>query len=212
MKKRYVAVMAVAGLIMTISAGAQSTLSTPFTLTAGYGPTYLMLTWDPINGFVTRTSGQTTVVYFTSPQPADMDGDPAEPAQIASYGYGGYTSNLNGITSGEEAYGTLLNSSSQFSDPSSSMAAFNPADNEAASFFGMDYNAGNGNYNYGWVEYTTTTNSFTLDEAYMNTTVNQSATVGEGISAAPEPSSIAFESLGVFSLLFIFCSRARKQL
>ena len=201
--------IAFAGLTVVMSAGAQSTLTTPFTLTAGFGPVYLMLTWDPISGFTTRTSGQTTVVYFTSPQPAGMD-NPAEPAQIASYGYGGYTGNLNGITPGEESYGTLLNNSSQFSDPGSSMAAFDPPDNETASYFGMNYNAGGGNYNYGWVEYTTTSDSFTLDEAYMNTTINDPVTVGEGISATPEPSTIVFGALGLLSLFFISHSRACK--
>lgn len=207
MKKQYLALTAFAGLAGAITAGAQSTLTTPFTLTAGSGPTYLMLTWDPVNGFVTRTTGQTTVVYFTAPQPADMYGHPARPAQIASYGYSGYTGNFNGITPGEQAYGALLNSSSQFSDPSSSTAAFNPADDETASFFGIDYNAGNGNYNYGWVEYTTTTNTFTLEEAYMDATANQAVTVGDGITAVPESSPLGYEALGLLSLLFIFRSR-----
>ncbi|MGH7975383.1 MAG: hypothetical protein ACREC8_01840, partial [Limisphaerales bacterium] len=134
MRNGYLATMAFAVLATTIAADAQSSLTTPFTLTAGSGPIYLMLTWDPVNGFATRTSGQTTVVYFTSPQPADDMDDPAEPAQIASYGYGGYTGNLNGITAGEVTTGTVLNSSSDFSDPASSMAYFNPADNESSSY------------------------------------------------------------------------------
>jgi hypothetical protein len=210
MKNVYLAMMVFIGLATTIAAEAQSSLTTPFTLTAGSGPTYLMLTWDPINGFVTRTSGQTTVVYFTSPQPADMDDDPAEPAQIASYGYGGYTGNLNGITTGEVTADTVLNSSLNFSDPASFFASFNPADNETGSYFGIDYNAGSGNFNYGWVEYSTTSDSFTLEEAYMNTTVNQAVTVGEGISPVPEPSTFAFGMMSMLGLLFIHRTRTVK--
>jgi hypothetical protein len=202
--------MAFAALATAMAVEAQSALTTPFTLTAGSGPIYLMLTWDPVNGFVTRTSGQTTVVYFTSPQPADMFDDPAEPAQIASEGYGGYTGNLNGITTNEVAGGIVLNSSLDFSDPSSSFVSFNPPDNETGSYFGIDYNAGSGNYNFGWVEYSTTTNSFTLDEAYMDTTVNEAVTVGEGIDPVPEPSSFALGAFSLFSLLFIARARILK--
>jgi hypothetical protein len=211
MKNGYRAMMALAGLGAAMAAEAQSSFTSPFTLTAGSGPTYLMLTWDPINGYSTRTSGQTTVVYFIAPQPADMFDDPAEPAYVISYGYGGYTGNLNGITPGEVTAGAVLNSSSDFSDPSSSTASFNPADNETGSYFGIDYNAGGGNFNYGWVEYSTTSDSFTLEEAYMNTTVNQAVTVGQGINPVPEPSTFALGALSILGLLLTHRARALNE-
>ena len=167
----------------TLSAPAQSTLSAPITLYSGY----LMLTWDPVNEFQTRTSGQTTVIYFSAPSY-----DPEMGPRLGSVG--SWSGNPNGITTGEVASGTVLGNSSLFS----SWTSFQPQNYETGSYIGIDYADGSGNRNYGWLEFSTTADSLTVDAAYMDITPNEAVVAGQLTpTPTPEPSTLALTGVGI---------------
>jgi len=174
-------------LLASQAAPAQSTLGAPIVYNGD--DTYLSLFWNPIDGFTTQT-GIESGVYFIVGNAGGSPFPPPTPAQIASE-----TGSLNGLsTAGEAAYGTVLEGGWQFSNHT----YYNPNNNETASYFGMDYDLGGGNYNLGWVEYSTSADgaTITLLDAYMNTTPNDPVTVGVGIVPTPEPSTTALVAIG----------------
>jgi hypothetical protein len=84
--------------------------------------------------------------------------------------------------------------------PSSTPTQFFPFISTSFSnrYFGLIYEAGGGNYNYGWanLSYDASSNIATMNSAAMQTTVNQSILVGDGPSAAvPEPGTWAAAAL-----------------
>jgi hypothetical protein len=60
-------------------------------------------------------------------------------------------------------------------------------------YFGLIYEAGGGNYNYGWANLSFDASSViaTMNSAAMQTTVNQSIVVGAGAAPIPEPGTWA---------------------
>jgi hypothetical protein len=65
----------------------------------------------------------------------------------------------------------------------------NPAGN-GTYFAGLRYDLGEGNFNYGWVNYSTNEGStaITFLGAAFNTTANESILAGQTVTAVPEPS------------------------
>ena len=154
--------------------------TSPVTITNG-SPGYLMLEWDPTSGFRHRTDGQTDVLYFMSSQSYTMMPwmpPMTSPAQISS--------GQNGVAfSG----GTMIAGSTV--DILTNMSiwyGWNPADGLNHAYIGISYMVSAGNYNYGWVKFSNVGYTFTLEDAYMNPTVNASTTVGlsfVGVSDIP---------------------------
>ena len=145
--------------------------ATPVTFT-WQNPTYYMITWDPVGGFQRKVDSQTNVLYLISPF-IDMVEMMTFSGQVATGGAWGAV----GITPGNVAPGTVLNSATQFGGGS-----YRTTTSENNSFFGIDYNNGGGNYYYGYVGYSTTSTSFTINSLFMNPVLNQAVTVP---SAAP---------------------------
>lgn len=148
--------------------------ATPVTFTF-QNPTYYMITWDPVGGFQRKVDGQTNVLYLMSPGFMNMGPMMTFPfsGQVATGGAWGAV----GITPGNVAPGTVLNSATQFGG-----GGYQTTTSENNSFFGIDYNNGGGNYYYGYVGYSTTSTSFTINSLFMNPVLNQAVTVP---SAAP---------------------------
>ena len=157
--------LAAAAACSTADAYPLTPFTSPITITNG-SPTYLMLEWDPANGFRHRTDGQTNVLYFSSGHYDSMD-DYTSPAQIASW--------VNGvnITAGTVAAGTIIDNSTNLGV----FRSFNPSSGLTNAYFGISYMVSAGNYNYGWVKFSNVGLNFTLEDAYMNPTVNASTTV-----------------------------------
>ena len=200
MKKTFLALALAAGLTSFAgSAKAQtfSILNTPATSNNGSS---LCLSWDPVSGFSTADNGGNWL-YLNSPYVVSNP-----PFGIMNY-YGKVTSwsgNPNSITLGEVSAGTILDNSTMFS----SMTSFQVKQNETDSYFGINYSDGSGNTNYGWVEFSSTSTSLTIQEAAMNTVANQSITVGafnQSIpqGAVPEPSTYALFGIGAIGMLMV---------
>ena len=142
--------------------------TSPVTITNG-SPGYLMLEWDPTNGFRHRTDGQTSVLYFSSAGSFMMGSMPMNwPAQIAAWGNG-----VN-MSSNTMAAGTTVDNTTNLGR----YRSFNPTDGLVNAYIGISYEVSAGNYNYGWVKFSNVGLTFTLQDAYMNPTVNASTTVG----------------------------------
>jgi hypothetical protein len=140
--------------------------TSPITITDG-SPTYLMLEWDPTNGFRHRTDGQTTVLYFMSKR-YDSFEDYTSPSQIAAWGNG-----VN-MSSNTMAAGATVDNTTNLGR----YRSFRPADGLVNAYIGISYEVSAGNYNYGWVKFSNVGLTFTLEDAYMNLTVNAPTTVG----------------------------------
>lgn len=143
--------------------------TSPITITNG-SPTYLMLEWTPANGFRHRTDGSTDVLYFLSSRTYYMMGPYTFPAQIASGSAPGGVA----ITTGTLASGTILSSNTGLSTGNS----FNPSGGLTNAYFGISYFVSPGNYNYGWVKFSNNGLTLTVEDAYMNPTINAATTVG----------------------------------
>ena len=189
LKKTILALALIAGLTaFAANAKAQtfSILSIPATSTHG---SYLCLSWNPTSGFSTEYNGANQL-YLNSP--FTLRGQ--SPGQVASFQN---NSNPNAITVGEVTAGSILDMNTLFS-----YSSFRVAVNEANRYFGINYSDGSGNTNYGWVEFSTTTNTLTVQAAAMNTTVGQAITVGQ-LSPLPEPSTYALFGIGAIGMLMV---------
>jgi hypothetical protein len=116
--------------------------TSPVTITNG-SPLYLMLEWSPANGFRHRTDGSDDVLYFVSRRLTMMGPMTfTSPAQIASFNNG-----VN-ISSGTMAAGTVVDSNTDLG-----FRSFNPTGDPTNAYFGISYIVSAGNYNYGWVKF-----------------------------------------------------------
>lgn len=161
--------LAAASTCPTADAYPVTPFTSPITITNG-SPTYLMLEWTPANGFSYRTDGYTDVLYFMSSRTYFMMGPYTFPAQIAS----GSAQGGVAITNGTLAPGTVLSSNTGLSTSNS----FNPSDGLTDAYIGISYFVSPGNYNYGWVKFSNNSLTLTVEDAYMNPTVNAATTVG----------------------------------
>ena len=164
--------LAAAATAAQVAADTYTPFTGPVVITTG-SPTYLMLAWDPSNGFRQRTDGETTVMYF-SPQRASIMGDGMYPASVASgFQPGAVSTSLTTLSAG-----TVINSNAGYGT-----GGWNPSDGLHHAYFGISYTVSEGNYNYGWVKFSNVGLTFTVENAYMDAVVNEAVVIpGNGVA------------------------------
>jgi hypothetical protein len=168
--------------LATSSSAAISIYLTETTVSTGQS---LKMDWTPSGGWSasigTHSGGDS--LYLTPTEFMDFDGEIfANPPMVGSWAGNAFSistsnSSVNGIIDGTLTYSNHTES--------------NPAGN-GTYFAGLRYDLGEGNFNYGWVNYPTNADSTVIPflGAAFNTTANESILAGQTstVSAVPEPS------------------------
>ena len=170
------------------------------TVTSGYS---LQMDWSPAGGWSAAIGSPSNgePLYFSPSQSFDFDGEVmTNPADVGSWGNTSLSMSTATIN---------LDQAVDWSLSYSNRIDTFPAGN-ANYFTGLRYDLGGGNFNYGWVNYSTNfdSSSITLLGAAFNTTVNESIAAGQTTSV-PEPS--AYLIGGVFGGLALLRRRASRK-
>lgn len=170
--------------LLTLASSSSAAISTYLTETTVTTGQSLKMDWNPEDGWSAAIGSHTggEPLYLTPTEFMDFDGEIfANPAMVGSWAYNAFSigttnSSVNGIIDGTLTY--------------SNHAESKPAGN-GIYFAGLRYDLGEGNFNYGWVNYSTNADSsaITFLGAAFNTTANESILAGETstVSAVPEP-------------------------
>lgn len=168
--------------LATASSAAISTYLTETLVATGQS---LIMDWNPGEGWFAAIGSHTggDSLYLTPTEFFDFDGEIfANPALVGSWAGNAFSistsnSSANGIIDGGLTYSNSTESK--------------PAGN-GTYFAGLRYDLGEGNFNYGWVNYSTNADSseITFLGAAFNTTANESILAGQAseVSPVPEPS------------------------
>ena len=109
-------------------------------------------------------------------------------------------------------YGTLIDGSLSYKTNGGSYSGVDIS----SGYWAVKFNQGNGNYNYGWVQVDVNDSGMTFGLAAVNTTLNESITAGELITAGtapvPEPSQVAASILLIGGIAGFVIVRRRKAL
>lgn len=187
-------------LVLPVLASAQTTPFTgPVTLQQSSG--FLMVEWSPVSGFSTRTTGETNVLYFLAPtsginfmtqMPQNNPGMVASAAATTPFL----------ITAVVLSQGVEVG-------PASTLGknALYPAGG-ASGYVGFNH-SGSGSTYFGWLRFTSTTTSITLEEIHMNAVAGAPVVTGQ-LSAVPEPSTYGLGLAGL--ALGIAAIRRRRAL
>lgn len=174
-------------LVLPLLASAQTTpFTAPVTLQQNTG--FLMVEWSPVSGFSTRTTGQTDVLYFNAPTSSFnfMTMMPqSSPGMVASvFGSSPFLITAVVLSQGVEV------------GPSSTLGrnALYPAGG-ASGYVGFSH-GGSGSTYYGWLRFTSTSTSITLEELDMNPVAGAPVVTGQ-LSAVPEPSTYGLAAAGL---------------
>ncbi|MEI8039167.1 MAG: hypothetical protein WCJ14_12325 [Verrucomicrobiota bacterium] len=164
----------------------------------------LHMNWSPAGGWsaVIGAANNGEPFYLT---PAVIYNDPeysyTNPADVGSWqgtalSMSTATINLNGVVDGQMSYSGYIDT----------------VPGSGANYFtGLRYDLGGGNYDYGWVNYSTNADStaITLLGAAFNTTANESILAGQTtVATVPEPSAYLIGS--VFGGLALLRRRASR--
>lgn len=168
---------------LCLAASSSAAISTYLTDTTAVSNQSLKMDWTPAEGWSAAIGSHTggDSLYLTPTVFLDFDGEIFEqPAMVGSWAGNAFsisTINIsaNGIIDGNLTYSNHTES--------------NPAGNDTY-FAGLRYDLGEGNFNYGWVNYSTNADSteITFLGAAFNTTANESILAGQTVTAVPEPS------------------------
>lgn len=171
--------------VLTLATSSSAAISTYLTQTTVATGQSLIMDWNPEEGWGAAIGGHTggDSLYLTPTEFMDF-GDEifAFPALVGSWANNAFSisttnSSVNGIINGGLTYSNKTES--------------NPAGN-GTYFAGLRYDLGEGNFNYGWVNYSTNADSseITFIGAAFNTTANESILAGQTstVTAVPEPS------------------------
>ena len=182
--------------LATSSSAAISTYLTETTVATGQS---LHMDWTPNSGWSAAIGNHTggESLYLTPTEFMDFEGEIfANPAMVGSWAGNAFSistsnSSVNGVIDGTLTYSNHTES--------------NPAGN-GTYFAGLRYDLGAGNFNYGWVNYSTNSDSsqITFLGAAFNTTANESIAAGQtsAVSPVPEVSShLALLALGSAGVL-----------
>jgi len=194
---KYFAVALAAGLaLLADKADAQSfdLYSTPATLSGQS----LVLNWNPNSSYSINIYG------FGKQGPAFLDpsiyhSDPEGGGFYSSAEVGSWGGSLSATS--ELSGGAVIGLGTSFN----AYYSYRPANSSSLSYMGLAYDLGGGNYDYGWISYSTSSDSSTITflGAAMNTTPNQSITAGQ-LSAVPEPSTYTLFGLGALALVVAY--------
>ena len=180
--KTYVYSLAAVLCLATASSAAISTYLTETLVVTGQS---LIMDWNPGEGWSaqigTHSGGDS--LYLTPTEFMDF-GDEifAQPAMVGSWAYNAFS-----ISTTNSSADGIIDGALTFSNHTESKPAGN-----GTYFAGLRYELGEGNFNYGWVNYSTNADSskITFLGAAFNTTANESILAGQSstVTAVPEPS------------------------
>jgi len=164
----------------------------PWSLSSGQS---LLMNWSPSSSYTVQSYPYRTMgSVFLAPTQTQPDygfgyGSSTNPAMAGSWG----GSSLTGSTS-ELNSGAVIGTGTTFSG----WNVIEPSGGSSASYMGLAYDLGDGNYNYGWMKYSTSSDSSTITflGAAMNTTTNESILAGQ----VPEPSALSLLAVGLGAL------------
>lgn len=186
--------------LVTSSSAAITTYLTQTTVTTGNS---LKMDWNPTAGWSAQIGSHTggDSLYLTPSESFDFGDDTfVSAAMVGSWANNAFSlstenSSLNDVIDGDFTYSNLTES--------------NPAGN-GTYFTGLRYSLGEGNFNYGWVNYSTNADStqITFLGAAFNTTANESILAGQTsvAPAVPEPSGQS-----VVASLIVSCLLLRRR-
>jgi hypothetical protein len=168
--------------LATASSAAISTYLAETTVSTGQS---LKMDWTPNAGWSALIGSHSggDPLYLTPTEFMDFDGEIfANPAMVGSWAAG----NAFSISTSNRSANGIIDGTLTYSNSTES----NPAGN-GTYFAGLRYDLGEGNFNYGWVNYSTNADSteITFLGAAFNTTANESILAGETstVTAVPEP-------------------------
>lgn len=85
--------------------------------------------------------------------------------------------------------------------------------NNTSGYWGVAFNQGDGNFNYGWVQVQVNDSGMTFGEAAVNTTLNEAIVAGDigSTAAVPEPSQVAASLLLAAGIAGFVIVKRRKE-
>jgi len=134
-----------------------------------------------------------------------------EPMGIIGFTYGQYNgSKYYGGGMNPLSFGTRIDSSLALEGGNYWATGVN---NNTSGYWGVAFNQGDGNFNYGWVQVQVNDTGMTFGKAAVNTTLNQEIAAGDtgSTAAVPEPSQVAASLLLAAGIAGFVIVKRRKE-
>lgn len=190
---------------ISLATGSHAAISTYLTQTTVSDGASLHMNWNSTTFWSAEVGVHTgsEPLYLTA---ASYNFDPFEFSFMYQQGYiGSWSGTALSLSTTFIAAGFTVDGSLSYSN----YIDLTPVDGTASTYAGLRYNLGGGNYHYGWVNYSTNSESteITLLGAGFNTIANEPVQAGQ-TTAVPEPSAAWIG--GLFAGIALFRRRVGR--